>query len=66
MPEALPEPTLTLGAINEWLAPIRLDSAGLESLGFPAAGRRKAALLYHDTDKPAIVAALVQHLQGLN
>lgn len=65
MPEVLPEPTLTLGAINEWLAPIRLDSAGLESLGFPAAGRRKAALLYHDTDKPAIVAALVQHLQGL-
>lgn len=58
-------PTLTLGAINEWLAPIRLDSAGLESLGFPAAGRRKAALLYHDTDKPAIVAALVKHLQGL-
>jgi hypothetical protein len=56
---------MTLGDINAWLAPLKIDGAGLESLGFPAAGRRKAAMLYHDTDKAAMVAALVKHLQGL-
>ncbi len=61
-----PEPTMTLGEFNTYIAPLRVDSAGLESLGFPAAGRRKAALLYHEADKPAIVAALVKHLQELN
>ena len=64
-PVAAPEPTMTLGDINAWLAPLKIDGAGLESLGFPAAGRRKAAMLYHDTDKAAMVAALVKHLQGL-
>lgn len=61
----MPAPTMTLGDINAWLSPLRIDSAGLESLGFPAAARRKAALLYHDTDKAAMVAAMVKHLQGL-
>lgn len=65
IPAPLPEPTLTLGDLNAWLAPLRIDSAGLESLGFPAAGRHKAAMLYHDTDKAAMVAAMVKHLQGL-
>lgn len=59
------EPTLTLGALNEWLAPVQVSAAGLELLGFPVAGRAKAAKLYHHTDRPAIVAALVKHLQGL-
>ena len=63
--EPLPEPTMTLGDINAWLAPLKIDGAGLELLGFPAAGRRKAAMLYHDTDRPAMVAAMVKHLQGL-
>lgn len=59
------EPTMTLGDLNAWLSPLRIDGAGLELLGFPAAGRRKAAMLYHDTDRPAMVAAMVEHLQGL-
>jgi hypothetical protein len=61
----LPEPTMTLGDLNAWLSPLKIDGAGLESLGFPAAGRRKAAMLYHEIDKPAIVAALHRHLQSL-
>lgn len=61
----MPAPTMTLGDIKAWLSPLRIDSAGLESLGFPAAARRKAALLYHDTDKAAMVAAMIKHLQGL-
>jgi hypothetical protein len=65
IPAPLPEPTLTLGDLNAWLSPLKIDSAGLESLGFPAAGRRKAALLYHDTDKAAMVAAMVKHLREL-
>ena len=63
--EVAPEPTMTLGEFNIHIAPLRIDSAGLESLGFPAAGRRKAALLYHDTDKAAMVAAMVKHLREL-
>ena len=64
-PGVTPEPTMTLGMLNEFIAPLKIDAAGLELLGFPVAGRRKAAMLYHDTDRPAIVAALVKHLQGL-
>jgi hypothetical protein len=63
--DPLPTPTMTLGALNEWLAPVQVSAAGLELLGFPVAGRAKAAKLYHDTDRPAIVAAMVKHLQGL-
>jgi hypothetical protein len=59
------EPTMTLGALNEWLSPVQISGAGMELLGFPAAGRRKAALLYHEGDKAAIVAAIVKHLRGL-
>lgn len=59
------EPTLTLGAVNEWLAPITLSSAGLELLGITHSGRRKNALLYHEADKARIVAALREHLKGL-
>ena len=59
------EPTMTLGEFNSHIAPLRIDTAGLELLGFPAAGRRKAAVLYHDTDKAAMVAAMVKHLREL-
>ena len=45
--------------------PVQISGAGMELLGFPAAGRRKAALLYHEGDKAAIVAAIVKHLRGL-
>mgnify|MGYP000166745840 CR=1 FL=1 len=61
----MPAPTLTLGKLNEWLAPLKIDAAGLEALGFPVAARVKGAMLYHDTDRAAMVAAMVTHLQGL-
>jgi hypothetical protein len=61
---ALQAPTLTLGKINEWLSPLKIDAAGLELLGFTAVKVHNAKL-YNDTDRPAIVAALVKHLQGL-
>lgn len=63
--QPLPAPTMTLGAINTHIAPLKIDGAGLEALGFPVAARVKGAMLYHDTDRAAMVAAMVTHLQGL-
>lgn len=60
----MPGPTLTLGKFNEWIAPLKIDAAGLEALGFTAVKVHNAKL-YHDTDKAAMVAAMVKHLQGL-
>lgn len=60
----MPAPTLTLGKLNEWLAPLKIDAAGLEALGFTAVKVHNAKL-YHDTDKAAMVAAMIKHLQGL-
>jgi len=60
----MPAPTLTLGKFNEWIAPLKIDAAGLEALGFTAVKVHNAKL-YHDTDKAAMVAAMVKHLQGL-
>lgn len=57
-------PTLTLGKFNEFIAPLKIDAAGLEAMGF-AATKVHNAKLYHDTDKARMVAAMVQHLQGL-
>lgn len=58
-------PTLRLGQINERLAPIQLSVAGLAQLGFTAAGKDKAAVLYHEADFPRICHALVLHVQGV-
>jgi putative phage-type endonuclease len=55
-------PTLRLGQINERIAPVSVDAAGLASLGFPHAASDKSAKLYHEADFPRICAALVQHL----
>ena len=60
----MPGPTLTLGKFNEWIAPLKIDAAGLEALGFTAVKVHNAKL-YHDTDKAAMVAAMIKHLQGL-
>ena len=59
-----PEPTLTLVALNEWLAPLKIDGAGLELLGFAPAGSCKDELLYHEATKSLMVSALVVHLWG--
>jgi len=60
----MPGPTLTLGKFSEFIAPLKIDAAGLEALGFTAVKVHNAKL-YHDTDKAAMVAAMVKHLQGL-
>jgi predicted phage-related endonuclease len=58
-------PTLRLGQINERLAPISLTADGLAALGFTAAGRERAAVLYHEADFPRICAALIRHVTAV-
>ncbi len=54
-------PTLRLGQIAERLG-FALTADFLASLGFGAAGRDRAAVLYHETDFPAICSALIRHV----
>lgn len=58
-------PTLRLGQLNARIAPLQISAEGLTSLGFPAAGRDRAAVLYHEAQFPAIRAALVKHLLAI-
>lgn len=55
-------PSLKLGVINERLAPIQLTAAGLALLGFEAAGKSGAAVLYHERDFAHICAAVIAHV----
>jgi hypothetical protein len=57
-------PTLRLGVINERIAPLSIDDAGLTALGFPPAATEKNAKLRHEADFPRICLALVQRLQA--
>ncbi len=57
--------TLTLGQINTLLAPLKVDAAGLEELGFAPCKTIKAAKHYPASSIPAMVQAMVTHLQGV-
>ena len=56
---------INLSAINEYLAPIKMDAAGLAALGFEPVAVVKASKLYRASDLEHIRAALVRHLQSL-
>ena len=60
-----PAPTLTVGQIAERLAPLKIDAAGLQALGFARQQRPGAATHFLDSDWPGIKAAIVRHVQGL-
>lgn len=55
-------PSLRLGQINERLAPLAVDAAGLAALGFPHSATDKAAKLYHEHQFPAICDAVIAHV----
>ncbi|MCL2344222.1 MAG: YqaJ viral recombinase family protein, partial [Desulfobulbus sp.] len=61
-PSPLEIPSLRLGQINQRLAPLSIDAAGLASLGFPHAATDKAAKLYHERNWPAICRAIAAHV----
>lgn len=58
-------PSLKLGEIQRRIAPLSIDAAGLAVLGFPHVSTQGAAKLYHDQDYPRMLAAMLQHIGGL-
>lgn len=54
-------PTLSLGDIKARIAPLSIDAAGLELLGFPAK-KVKASCMYRASDWPEMLAAMVKTL----
>jgi hypothetical protein len=56
------DPSLRLRDINERLAPVGVTVDGLKSLGFEPAKRSPMSTLYHDSDLPFMLTALIQHL----
>lgn len=57
--------TLTLGQLNTILAPIKVDAAGLAELGFTPCKTEKSAKHYPAQALPAMVSAMMQHLQSV-
>lgn len=55
--------TLTLGTINDRLAPISLSCAGLAELGITHSATHKAAKLYRESDFERICQALMRHVE---
>lgn len=53
---------LTLGQINERLAPVSITVAGLAQLGFEPVEQIKASRLYRESDLPAICEAISAHV----
>ncbi|GAB2712506.1 hypothetical protein [Comamonas sediminis] len=56
---------VSLVQIKTLIAPLSIDAAGLEQLGFPHVATDKSKRLYRACDLPAIREAMVQHLAGL-
>jgi predicted phage-related endonuclease len=54
-------PTLRLGQIADRLG-FALTADFLRTLGFGPAGKDRAAVLYHESDFPAMCAALIRHI----
>lgn len=57
--------TLTLGQLNTILAPIKVDAAGLAELGFTPCKTEKSAKHYPAQALPAMVQAMIAHLQSV-
>ena len=60
-----PAPTLTVGQIAERLAPLKIDAAGLQALGFARQQRPGAATHFLASDWYGIKNAIVRHIGGL-
>lgn len=53
---------LTLGQLNDRLAPVSINVAGLSSLGFDPVEQVKASRFYRECDLPAICKAISAHV----
>jgi hypothetical protein len=54
---------MRLGDINNAIAPLSIDAAGLARMGFPHVATDKAAKLYRAEDFPRMVDSLIAHLR---
>ena len=63
-PAAAAQPTLSLGAIKERIAPLSLTADGLATLGF-VGQKERGSVLYHEADFPHMCAAIVQHVEAI-
>lgn len=57
---------VTLGDIKAKIAPLTIDAAGLSELGFHHVGTDKSAKLYREVDLPAMLLAMMEHLQKIH
>lgn len=57
---------VTLGDIKTKIAPLTIDAAGLSELGFHHVGTDKSAKLYREVDLPAMLLAMMEHLQKIH
>lgn len=57
---------VTLGDIKAKIAPLTIDAAGLSELGFNHVGTEKSAKLYREVDLPAMLLAMMEHLQKIH
>lgn len=55
---------LKLGELNALIAPVSITADGLATLGFPSVATGGTAKLYRGCDVPAIVQAMVRHLNA--
>jgi len=53
---------ITLGQINERIAPVSITVAGMSTLGFEPVAVVKAARMYRECDLPAICRAIAKHV----
>ena len=58
-------PSLKLGEIQRRIAPLSIDAAGLAALGFQPTTTQGAAKMYSAADLPRMLAAMLQHLGGV-
>ena len=56
---------IKLGEVNALIAPLSITADGLESLGLPVVATDKTSKLYRLADVPAILAAMVRHLEAV-
>ena len=67
-PSAPPADTgarIKLGDINAAISPLAITADGLAALGFPVVATDKTSKLYRLADMPAMLAAMVAHIQAI-
>jgi len=65
-PAAIEGSTVSLGQINALLSPVKIDAAGLATLGINPSGKKGAAVLFLESDVSRICSALISHISKIS